>query len=249
MVYAAGDLHIDTNVSFDGFFGFHILLDIHAEVNDAKTNLHMSVSNNGSSVNHGSGAGTGFINVAAAIWDPVSFDSRYDLGNNYWNEDWTTIRDGQVYPGSNYQLRDKVVYGVYESDDAAHRVSGVLPLRSSYDIALSSSDFDANGDLRDRIVVGYGCRRFQNYIPFPNTSQVVLLNTFTVSLSQIMVSYFPLSRRLNGRYMSCNRGGGYVQTMTGGQWQDRKNSNMESRNTVFIRNGGWKALSKTGSES
>lgn len=127
MTYAAGDLHIDTNVSFDGFFGFHILLDIHAEVNDAKTNLHMSVSNNSSSVNHGSGAGTGFINVAAAIWDPVSFDSRYDLGNNYWNEDWATIRDGQVYPGSNYQLRDKVVYGVYESDDAAHRVSGVLP--------------------------------------------------------------------------------------------------------------------------
>lgn len=185
MVYAEGDLDIDKTLPFGGFFSAHLDITIHAYVDDDRSALHLSVTKNNSTWDHGSGAGTGFINIAALLWDPQPFDERYDIGETYF-ENWETVRDRQAYPGSKYQLRDKVVWGVYESDNASHTYSGTLTQCPTYDIALSSSDFNDDGSLKDRTIVGDAGRRWIRDSPYKDTAQLFLENSFTISLSQIL---------------------------------------------------------------
>ena len=185
MVYAEGDLNLDKTLIFDGFFSAHLDITIHAYVDDARKALHLSVTKNNNTWDHGSGAGTGFINIAALLWDPQPFDERYDIGETYF-ENWETVRDQQAYPGSNYQLRDKVVWGVYESDNSEHTYSGTLTPCTTYDIALSSSDFNDDGSLKDRTIIGDAIRRWQHYVPYKDTAQLFLQNSFTIPLSQVL---------------------------------------------------------------
>lgn len=246
MVYAAGDLHIDAQVTFGGFMDAHLLADIHLEVNDARTNLHAEMTNDTSTYWFGTD-GDGFINCAFLMWDPqpVRQYTRISLP-----ESWPNV-DAELRRGLGSKYPNDVMWGVYASDDYAtgHQPQGLIK-NPTHDFVLSGGDFNPDGSMKSRDIVGYIGRAYwdKNLKPeIPDAFDASIhndLGMFRISLDSFQ--YFPWSVRSGGGYRSCNRDGGYVQRRAG-SYVDRRNNPM-GQSTVYLRQGGsWTISPKTGS--
>lgn len=251
MVYASGDLHIDAYPSFGGYMAVHFIFDIHAEVNDAMTNMHCQLTNNKCYWDHGSGAGGGFINVSALLWNPQPFDYQQETT---LPESWNDVYNNQLVPGSNHQVPNNVLYGVYEIDTADHHISGELPTRhDSWDFPLGPDNFDENGDIKNIRIAGLAGRAFHNRHDNPDLDLKYEYSAhwsydpnrdgFQLSLDSFR--YNPWAVR-HGAWQSCDRTGGGTWKHAG-DWQKKMNNSMGS-STIWVRKSGkWVRCPKIGS--
>ena len=246
MVYAAGDLHVDAQVTFGGFMDAHLLADIHLEVNDARTNLHAEMINDASTYWFGTD-GAGFINCAFLMWNPRPVRQYTNIA---LPESWPNV-DAELRRGLGSKYPNDVMWGVYASDDYAtgHQPQGLIK-NPTHDFALSDGDFNPDGSMKTRSIVGYVGRAYWNKAEKPeipdayDASIADDLGMFQISLESFQ--YFPWSVRSGGGYRSCNRDGGYVQRRAE-SYVDRRNNPM-GQSTVYLRqNGSWTISPKTGS--
>lgn len=243
MAYADGKGTIILDNNFNGFLDVHLELDFHLTINDAKNQLHCEVTGNRSHFNANTAAtgGFGFINFAAFGWDNgVDYERGGVIQNSSHKplvgdlESWDKVY-AELKDKSGGDVPDKIIWGVYACDHPQHHdIAGEVKGSTSWDYALSASDFNADGSVKDRLITKYYSRwYYYNASGAPSSSGipsdtpvVASGSNFTIHLNQIFKDYFPFATfGTDGKWRSCNRNGGVVATWgTDGQWHPRKNS-------------------------
>lgn len=240
-----GQLHVDFNQNFNGFMQVHLVFDISVSIDDAHTQLTATITNNRSTYSLGPRTSWGFINFGGLIWDGPAFDATGPtLGRP---EDWNSVM-GQMAQLSGWQIPDNVAWGIYASDNNPPTYQGTIATKTTFTKALSASDFDADGNIKDFALVRYGSRWYSSGEGGHPVGQAVVNsgNDFTIHLSDLVSDYFPWAV-WQSNWMSCNRQGGSVQRRSG-NWTDAKNSSSIEDSHVFHHAGGWQISPKTGQE-
>ena len=241
-----GQLHVDYTSDFNGFLTAHLLFDISVDINDDHTKLTATIANNRSTYKPGKKTSWGFINFAGLLWDGPEFiaDNLPILGRP---EDLNSVM-GQMAQASGLQIPNNVIWGVCISDNYPPRYSHIVASKSTYVKNLTTSDFDADGNIKDLRLVRYASRWYSDGTDgtVPRRAAVASGTTYTIHLSQIVTDWFPwaISR---GEWLSCNRSGGGVYRW-GGSWKEMKNSKQANRSHVFHQSNGWAVSQKTGKE-
>lgn len=251
--YEYGRLHVAESVDFGGFLTVHLVFDIAAVVSGDQKHLTCTVTGNQTTYTAGGTSGFGFMNFAGLIWGEhnfrvggLPFCNSTGTGNEVENVDrvieQTRTASGGVVP-------DMVLWGVYKSDDAAQSVTREVT-HFSHVFDLSSNDFDADGNLKNRQLVGYAGRWYSSgqYGTQADRAVVDTGSAFSLSLQQLHTYYYPWSVRKSGSWKSCNRSGGSYNMRSGGAWKGLKNSDntADTQHGVWRKNNGWQRLPKFG---
>lgn len=243
MVYGHGKKHVTWHSDWNGYLYADFRFDIDVQINDTKTNMHCVIQNFWANFTPGPSRGWGFINVGAFAWSLVPFDGRYPSANKL--ESWPPVWD-QCTQISNGQAGSKTIWGCYASDDPATSVKGTFGGSYTHDFPLTADNFNSEGQLNGSFnLVNYWSRYYDNYGSPP--SRVQSGNQFVINASDLEWDFYPFAVMSNSHWLSCNRPGGFLKSMTGGAWADRKNGK-PSGDEVFIWNGAWRQAPKIGEQ-
>lgn len=195
---------------------------------------------------------TGYINIhTLAIGVPYLEPKGYtNFGYNNWDVSWGQVLDYySAYPA----FESNLVWGIAGSDQnhSFDRTWGLTTGQSrSWTRPLTASDWNADGTLKDIVLVGNAQRGINTGgLPVPANLPVVHSDlSDSISIGDFDWSYFPMAIRLNGDWESFNRPGGSLQIRENGGWRDMRNSlTVANADTVHIRkNGVWERAALTG---
>lgn len=250
--YEYGRLHVDHSEVFSDFFTIHLLFDINVSVKNNGRALECTVINNRTTYAAGSSTGIGFINFAGFIWGDPTLNRRqlaWVPEGSYPRPEGMDAVVTQMSSVSNGMIPNSVLWGVAQSDKdpAIKRIWQ----ENTHTFTLTDSDFDSAGNLKNRTIIRYASRWYDNSSSTnDHATSITTGDEYTISLNQLRDWYYPWSVRKGDIWSSCNRSGGSFRIRKAGAWSDAKN---ESRGygvqKAFIRNGSsWNRLPKTGKE-
>lgn len=260
MAYAEGNIAFSVDSSFNGYFPVHLRLSLKIIIDDDRKHMHAYALNNTSWFESPTATRGGFIDFAGIAWDTGSFFGQGTCRNHYggYYEYWPDVFN-QMKQISGNRIPDMVIYGAYQSNDAAHHAKGEIRGAQSHTFSLNDSNFNADGTLRNTPLV-YAVFRWyssgqQGTAGRPTIAGMSVVNSAysknaSIFTDDITWSYYPFATYNDYNWKSCNRDGGLVQSKQG-NWQDRKNnyvSQNEAKNTVFVRDSNWKKASKIGKQ-
>ena len=239
MVYARGTLHFKTSSDYGGFAIINIDVQLVAEVNDAKNAMTVTVTSNNSTYTPGASKSWGFVNVGGVMWNGNAFNGTGGCQPYGQVEDYNAVIQ-QMSSISGGQIPNNAIYGIALSDNAAVTVRQEFRGTQSHTIALSASDFNADGTLKSIPIA----RSFTRYYIGNKTARVESGGEALISTERLSWPYFPWAVNKSG-WKSLDSNGG-LRKRSGSGWSELKNQSDESQTQhVYQRSGSdWKRAAK-----
>lgn len=205
-----------------GPLALHLVMDVEATLSSDGLVLSTRLSSNRSTYSC-QGGGTGVIAFAGLAYaQNQTSASEASLGAPEW---WTPV-ESQMRRLSDGTVPDDVMWGVYASDDTPQTSVGVVSNPGPYAMTFT----DATDEWRGGITL----LRLVTRTVTDGTATLATDDSLTVTTDDLKVGYYPFAQWRNDRWESCNRDGGSLKVMRGGEWGDAKND-VGDEDDVFLR--------------
>lgn len=227
--------HIVHDDSFGGFFRTHIEFDMTCTISDDKSNMSVDIANFTFTNTPGIGNAPGFINVTGFLWGERSFSSQnVDYGSLHMPEAWDTVKQS-ISNVIGTPLDSAAAFYAY-CDDKNGSIHGVVKCVMHKEFALTSSDFDKRGRLKDRIIL-------TNFNRYTTDGKVRILSSSGTSWTMGVLDwpYYPgaYAPAFGGGYpvmgwFPCDKDNGHMYVLKGGEWKDVMNDVYEDSKSMLL---------------